>query len=176
MTRARVKALHEKVNSILSTLDLNTTLDEMLPQADVLCVIRYKPREECVKVDPASDKEGGPLQLENASQDRHYRPLQAGTTARRTPTLPTRTHRHCRPEHPGTAGQGTLALPPEASEAQHRPGPALPPQYHRHCQPHQSQLHLNRIFIIYGHKYFIVMPLLSLGQIWTYMYLIPHRN
>jgi hypothetical protein len=42
MTRARVKALHDKVNSILATLDLDTPLDGMLPHADTLCVIRYK--------------------------------------------------------------------------------------------------------------------------------------
>ena len=42
MTRARVKALHDKVNSILATLDLDTPLDGMLPHAETLCVIRYK--------------------------------------------------------------------------------------------------------------------------------------
>jgi hypothetical protein len=42
MTRARIKALHDKVNSILATLDLDTPLDGMLPHAETLCVIRYK--------------------------------------------------------------------------------------------------------------------------------------
>ena len=42
MTRARVKALHDEVNSLLTTLDLGTPLDGLLPHADVLCVIRYK--------------------------------------------------------------------------------------------------------------------------------------
>jgi hypothetical protein len=130
MTRARVKALHEKVNSILLTLDLDTTLDGMLPQVDVLCVIGYKSREECVKVDTTSDKERGPRQLELAAHDRHCRPC--------TPALPTGAPRHCRPEHPDTAGLGTPALPPEAHESKHRPRPTFPPQYHRHCRPHPS--------------------------------------
>ncbi|KAK1696575.1 hypothetical protein QYE76_013272 [Lolium multiflorum] len=46
MTRARVKALHDKVNSLLTTLDLGTPLDGMLPHADVLCVIRYKEHQD----------------------------------------------------------------------------------------------------------------------------------
>ncbi|KAK1601986.1 hypothetical protein QYE76_027091 [Lolium multiflorum] len=41
MTRARVKALHDKVNSLLTSLDLDTPLDGMLPHAETLCVIRY---------------------------------------------------------------------------------------------------------------------------------------
>ncbi|KAK1680853.1 hypothetical protein QYE76_041701 [Lolium multiflorum] len=41
MTRARAKVLHDKVNSLLTTLDLGTPLDGMLPHADTLCVIRY---------------------------------------------------------------------------------------------------------------------------------------
>jgi hypothetical protein len=41
MTRARAKALHDKVNSLLTTLDLDTPLDGMLPHAETLCVIRY---------------------------------------------------------------------------------------------------------------------------------------
>ena len=44
-----VKALHDKVNSLLSTFDLGSTLDGMLLHSDILCVIRYEPTEslEC---------------------------------------------------------------------------------------------------------------------------------
>src|SRR3954452_16926454 len=49
MTRARAKALHEKVNSLLITLDLDTPLDGMLLTADTLCVIRYIPPEAWLK-------------------------------------------------------------------------------------------------------------------------------
>ena len=49
MTRARAKALHDKVNSLLSTFDLGSTLHGMLLHSDMLCVIRYEPTEslEC---------------------------------------------------------------------------------------------------------------------------------
>jgi hypothetical protein len=40
----RTQAIHDKVNSILSTLDLDTTLDGVLPHSDMLCVIRYEER------------------------------------------------------------------------------------------------------------------------------------
>ena len=43
MTRARVKALHDKVNSLQSTFDLGSTLDGVLLHTDMLCVIRYEP-------------------------------------------------------------------------------------------------------------------------------------
>src|SRR3954447_16309455 len=49
MTRARAKALHDKVNSLLITLDLDTPLDGMLLTADTLCVIRYIPPEAWLK-------------------------------------------------------------------------------------------------------------------------------
>jgi hypothetical protein len=46
ITRARVKVLHDEVNSFLTILDLGTPLDGMLPHADVLCVIRYKEHQD----------------------------------------------------------------------------------------------------------------------------------
>ena len=44
MTRARVKVLHDKVNSLLSTFDFGSTLDGLLLHADTLCVTRYEPQ------------------------------------------------------------------------------------------------------------------------------------
>src|SRR3954452_5988396 len=49
MTRARAKALHDKVNSLLITLDLDTPLDGILLTADTLCVIRYIPHDAWLK-------------------------------------------------------------------------------------------------------------------------------
>jgi hypothetical protein len=49
MTRARVKAIHDKVNSLLSTLNLDTTLDGVLLHSDVLYVLRYDIREDWTK-------------------------------------------------------------------------------------------------------------------------------
>jgi hypothetical protein len=58
MTRARVKALHDEVNSLLTTLDLGTPLDGMLPHADVLCVIRYKAHQDPGEEDTPWSREG----------------------------------------------------------------------------------------------------------------------
>ena len=41
MTRARVKYLHDKVNSLLSMCDLNTPLNGLLLHSDTLCVLSY---------------------------------------------------------------------------------------------------------------------------------------
>ena len=40
MTRARVKALHDKVNSLLSMCDLDTPLNGLLLHSDTLCLLR----------------------------------------------------------------------------------------------------------------------------------------
>ena len=52
MTRARAKAFHDKVNSLLSTCDFGSTLDGMLLHSDTLCILRYEPRQ------PASSEHG----------------------------------------------------------------------------------------------------------------------
>ena len=41
MTRARAKAIEDKVNSLLSKLPLSIHKTLLLPQAETLCVIRY---------------------------------------------------------------------------------------------------------------------------------------
>ncbi|KAK1686980.1 hypothetical protein QYE76_047828 [Lolium multiflorum] len=65
MTRARVKALHDEVNSLLTTLDLGTPLDGLIPHADVLCVIRYKAHQDPGEEEtPRSKEEGKPLDME----------------------------------------------------------------------------------------------------------------
>jgi hypothetical protein len=40
-----VKTTHDKVNSLLSTLELDTTLDGLLPHTNILYVIRYQSRQ-----------------------------------------------------------------------------------------------------------------------------------
>ena len=40
MTRARVKALHDKVNSLLSMCDLDTPLNGLLLHTETLCILR----------------------------------------------------------------------------------------------------------------------------------------
>ena len=46
MTRSRVKALHEKVTSLLSMCDFDTPLNGLLLQSDTLCVLSHEEREE----------------------------------------------------------------------------------------------------------------------------------
>jgi len=62
MTRARVKALHDKVNSLLSVHDLDTPLNCFLPHSDTLCVLRYELHEDLqgsVEHGQASSQEDG---------------------------------------------------------------------------------------------------------------------
>ena len=46
MTRARSKAIEDKVNSLLSEIPLSTQETWLLPQTETLCVIRYNAEEE----------------------------------------------------------------------------------------------------------------------------------
>jgi hypothetical protein len=49
MTRAQAKALHDKVNLLLNTLDLEHTLDGSLPHGNIVCAVRYEPHGEATK-------------------------------------------------------------------------------------------------------------------------------
>jgi hypothetical protein len=49
MTRARAKALHDKVNLLLNTLDLEHTLNGSLPHGNIICAVRYEPHGEVTK-------------------------------------------------------------------------------------------------------------------------------
>jgi hypothetical protein len=51
MTRARAKAIHDKVNLLLNTLDLEHTLDGSLPHCNVICAFRYEPHGGMTKVE-----------------------------------------------------------------------------------------------------------------------------
>ena len=46
MTRSRAKAIRDKVNSFLSTCDLDFPLNGLLPHADTLCILRYNSQED----------------------------------------------------------------------------------------------------------------------------------
>ncbi|KAK1648993.1 hypothetical protein QYE76_066798 [Lolium multiflorum] len=58
MTRARAKAIHDKVNSLLTTLDLDSPLDGMLPHAETLCVIRYMEHQDPGEDETSWSREG----------------------------------------------------------------------------------------------------------------------
>jgi hypothetical protein len=51
MTRARAKALHDKVNLLLNTLVLEHTLNGSLPHCNTFCAVRYKPHGTMTKGD-----------------------------------------------------------------------------------------------------------------------------
>lgn len=63
MTRARVKTLHDKVNSLLSMCDLDTPLNGLLFHSDTLCVLRYKLHEDT----PPGDEDGQGLSQEDTT-------------------------------------------------------------------------------------------------------------
>ena len=81
MTRARAKALHDKVNTLLSTFDLGSTLDGMLLHTDMRCVIRYEPTKPSEHGPPSWTKQGrGGEEAENPEEaevsGRIIRPLE----------------------------------------------------------------------------------------------------
>ncbi|KAK1648879.1 hypothetical protein QYE76_066684 [Lolium multiflorum] len=71
MTRARAKPIHDKVNSLLTTLDLGTPLDGMLSHADTLSVIRYVEHQDPGEDETPWSREGEePLDMEmNVKKD-----------------------------------------------------------------------------------------------------------
>ena len=87
MTRARARAMQQKVNSLLSTLDLGTYLDGMLFTSDTLCVIRYIPQEHPDETQPRQEEEEEKTvqsrrgEEEGMLDERYYRPDYSGTTA-----------------------------------------------------------------------------------------------
>jgi hypothetical protein len=71
MTRARVKALHDNVNSILSTVYLDTTLDGLLLHSNVLHVIRYEFGEVAIgNTQGPSEQQGTSLRERRDEKDR----------------------------------------------------------------------------------------------------------
>jgi hypothetical protein len=183
MTRDRVKSIHDKVNSLLSTLELDITLDGLLPHIYVYVSLGTNLAKD-PKEASRSRGEGSHMVHGRRREDRREEgeALQPPATTR--PALPPPPGRHCRWAHPGTAAPLTPALPAQPAEDATETRPALPPHLPRHCRPHRhcrpkhagtagpprSQLNPSRLFIIYGHHSFIVMPLLPLdgsGPIYT---------
>ena len=91
LTRARARAMQQKVNSLLSTLDLGTYLDGMLFTSDTLCVIRYVPQEPPDESPPRPEEEEEEREQprheeEKLHAERYYRLGHSGTTAHHQPT------------------------------------------------------------------------------------------
>jgi hypothetical protein len=49
MTRARDKAIHDKVNLFLNTVDLEHRMNGSLPHCNVICAVRYEPHGATTK-------------------------------------------------------------------------------------------------------------------------------
>ena len=76
MTRARAKATQDKVNSLLSTLTLDTPMDGMLLTADTLCIIRCEGLEDPPRSSRQKDEEE-----EGGEQKNRAEAAPTGTTA-----------------------------------------------------------------------------------------------
>ena len=97
MTRARAKALHDKVNSLLSTIDLGSTLDGLLLHTDTLCILRYEPREQ--PRHPSTNAQG------EAAEKNEVWTSRAGVSAVHPPESPPR------PESPPSADRSLRPSP-----------------------------------------------------------------
>ena len=69
MTRARVKALQQKVNSLLSFFDFDSTLDGMLLHSNTLYILRYEPWEKPQDWTPRACKKGEEGREEGKHED-----------------------------------------------------------------------------------------------------------
>ena len=75
MTRARVKALHDKVNSLLSMCDLDTPLNGLLLHSDTLCILRNSLYEDLQgSVEDGQESSQDDDDVEKAAGQRYYRP------------------------------------------------------------------------------------------------------
>ena len=107
MTRARTKALHDKVNSLLCSYDLNTPLDGLLPHSDMLCVLSYDPhgvpQDGQAPEDQTDGSKGQRGEGEMPAKSAVLPPYPSGTTA--DPVAPEETRT-------GTTAFLPLRLPP----------------------------------------------------------------
>ena len=103
MTRARVKALHDKVNSLLSMCDLDTPLNGLLLHSDTLCILRHDPLEDLqgsveVGQESSQEDEGEGEKNGNKSQAAVLPPQNQPSQTRphRSPAEPEETGRYYR--------------------------------------------------------------------------------
>ena len=75
MTRSRVKALHEKVTSLLSMCDLDLPLNGLLLHAGTLCILRIHPED-----DPQWSQEDGQEEIQEDGQEEE----EGGKSSRRS--------------------------------------------------------------------------------------------
>ena len=136
MTRARAKALYDKVNSLLSTCDFGSTLDGILLHSDTLCILRYEPPQ------PTSNGQGATVK---ADQDWSFR---AGGSAIHQPEsltpLESSPHadRSLRPSRLSLEAPRVTTLESQIGGlSESPPEPEYPPHANRSLHPG----HLNRV-------------------------------
>ena len=111
MTRARVKVLHDKVNSLLSMCDLDTPLIGLLLHSDNLCILRH---------DPLEDLQGSVEVGQESSQEDEGEGEKNGNNSQAAVLPP-----------------GAAVLPPQTqpSQTRLRPGPAETEEAGRYYRP-----------------------------------------
>jgi hypothetical protein len=67
---ARAKTIHDKVNLILKTLDLEHTWDGSLPHCNVICAVRYEPHGATTK-DEEHEEEAWKRRKKKLAQKTH---------------------------------------------------------------------------------------------------------
>src|SRR6185369_7820856 len=72
MTRARVKAIHAKVNSLLSMCDLDNPLNGLLLHSDTLCVLSYGGPDDPYEDLQESDEYGQEARQEDEAAAQWY--------------------------------------------------------------------------------------------------------
>ena len=92
MTRARIKALHDTVNSLLAMCDLDTPLNGLLLHSDTLCILRNH-----LDDDPQWSEEDDQEKTQEDGQEEERgkeagipEEVPAGTTGPSRPVLPPR--------------------------------------------------------------------------------------
>ena len=80
MTRSRVKAIHDKVTSLLSMCDFDTPLNGLLLHSDTLCILRCDPHEDL----QGSVEDG----QESSQEEEDETKLESGGTTDPDPVLP----------------------------------------------------------------------------------------
>ena len=107
MTRARVKAIHAKVNSLLSMCDLDIPLNGLLLHSDTLCVLSYGGPEDPFEDGQASVEVGQEWSEEDGveEEDKMEKELPGGGTT--AGTSGTTAPGPAKPHQPHASGTGS---------------------------------------------------------------------
>jgi hypothetical protein len=77
MTRARAKAIHDKVNLLLNTLDLELTLDGSLPHGNIICAVQYEPHGATIEDEEHEEETWKRWKKKSAQETNRLKPVPA---------------------------------------------------------------------------------------------------